>query len=287
VNARARPGLRRAALAALAYAAVAVLLVIVLFPIVWILLTGFKTQMDAFSLPPKWVFRPTVENYVGIFHTTGNLREIPFATYFWNSVVVTLSSTALSLVVALFAGYSLARLAPRGAGAIGLGILAVRMLPPIVLVVPLYVLCQRAGLLDTVWALIFPYTALNIPLATWLLRSFLQDLPRGLEEAAMVDGCSPFGAFWRVIVPLAAPGLAATAVFSFILGWNDLVLALPLTTFHAPTLPILASRVRVDEGVLWGRLGAVATVLIVPVLLFTFAAQRYIVRGLAAGAVKE
>jgi len=287
VNARARPGLRRAALAALAYAAVAVLLVIVLFPIVWILLTGFKTQMDAFSLPPKWVFRPTVENYVGIFHTVGNLREIPFATYFWNSVVVTLCSTVLSLGVALFAGYSLARLRPRGSGAIGLGILAVRMLPPIVLVVPLYVLCQRAGLLDTVWALIFPYTALNIPLATWLLRSFLQDLPRGLEEAAMVDGCSPFGAFWRVIVPLAAPGLAATAVFSFILGWNDLVLALPLTTFHAPTLPILASRVRVDEGVLWGRLGAVATVLIVPVLLFTFAAQRYIVRGLAAGAVKE
>jgi multiple sugar transport system permease protein len=139
---------------------------------------------------------------------------------------------------------------------------------------------------DTLPALIIPYTALTIPLATFMMYGFFLDLPRELEEAALVDGCTRITAFWRVILPLTAPGLAATAIFTSLLPWNDLVFALPLTTLESTTLPVIASRVRVEEGILWGQLGAVASIMTIPVVIFTFFVQRHIVQGLTGGAVK-
>jgi multiple sugar transport system permease protein len=250
-------------------------------------MTSFKPRLLVLTRPPTFVFPPTLENYELLFvERAGTLRQVPFHRYFVNSIVVTLATTVFSVGFACLAAYSLARLRPRGAQQISLLILGVRMLPPIVLVVPIFILYTRFGLLDTRLGLILPYTALNIPLATWMLQSFFLDLPKELEDAAMVDGCTRLGAFWRVILPLAGPGLAATAVFSFILAWNDLLFALPLTTSKAVTLPVIAARVRVEEGILWGRLGAITSILIFPVVVFTLLVQRYIVRGLTAGAIK-
>lgn len=213
-------------------------------------------------------------------------RQIPIYQYFLNSVVVTSVSTVASVVLAAFAAYALARLRPKGHRLLGLLILSVRMLPPIALVVPLFLIASRLQLLDTRLALILPYIALNVPLATWMLQGFFLDLPRELEESALVDGCGHLRAFVRIILPLAGPGLAAVSVFSFILSWSDLVLALPLTRSNAATLPVLASSVRTEEGVQFGQLGVIAMLIFIPVALFTVLARKWLVRGVTAGAVK-
>lgn len=263
--------------------AIAAMVIFTVAPLAWIVLTSFKPGVDALAFPPKFLFHPTLENYRKLF-ASGS--AIPILLAFRNSLIVTALTTLLALLGAAPAAYSLSRLRPPGAQPITIGIIGVRMLPPIVLVVPLFQFAHRAGLQDTLIALLIPYVALTIPLATWMMYGFFLDLPRELEEAALVDGCTRISAFWRVILPLAAPGLAATAIFTSLLPWNDLVFSLPLTTVHAVTLPVIASRVRVEEGVLWGQLGAVASLMIIPVVILTFLVQRHIVRGITAGAVK-
>ena len=264
------------------------IVVFTVLPLIWIFLTSFKNDLDTLAYPPLFIFKPTFKNYLdllvrGLRSESGGSMLKPF----WNSAVVTVSSTAISLAIACLAGYSLARLRPKGGNILMLAILGARMLPPIVLVIPVFQIMHSFRLLDSLVALIVPYTALNIPLATWMMYSFFLDLPFQLEEAAMVDGCTKLAAFRKIILPLTAPGLAATAIFGFVLAWNDLIFALPLTTFQAVTLPVIASRVRVEEGVLWGQLGAVASIMTIPVVIFTFAVQKHIIKGLTAGAVKE
>lgn len=265
------------------YALITVLLIFTLFPVFWAMLASFKKPMDAISMTPLFIFKPTLENYEELFTRT----DIPFLKYFLNSVIISLTSMFISILFASMAGYSLARINPRGSKFITIFILAVRMLPPIVIIIPLYIFYNYFGLLDTLLGLIIPYTALNIPLATWMMLSFFKGLPKQLEEAAMIDGCGRVRTFLRVILPLTAPGIAATSIFSFILAWNDFLLALPLTSISAVPLPIVASSVRAEEGVLWGKLGAVITVLVIPVFIFTLFAQKYIISGLVSGAVKE
>lgn len=252
-------------------------------PLLWMFLTSLKSGMDAFTYPPKFVFTPTLEHYIELLTTAS---QVSILNSFRNSVIVTVVTTLLTLTLACVAAYSLARLRPRGAGALTVFIIGIRMLPPIVLVVPIFQIMQRLGLQDTLTALVIPYVGLTIPLATFMMYNFFLDLPKELEEAALVDGCTRLSAFWRIILPLTAPGLAATAIFTSLLPWNDLVLALPLTTIDATTLPVIASRVRVEEGVLWGQLGAIASIMTLPVVIFTFFVQRYIVHGLIGGAVK-
>jgi multiple sugar transport system permease protein len=160
------------------------------------------------------------------------------------------------------------------------------MLPPIALVIPIYIMFANVQLIDKQISLILAYTALNLPFATWMLRGFFLQIPRELEESAMIDGCTLIGALWRVILPLAAPGLVATAIFSFILAWNDFQFALVLATAKSITLPVAAARFRTDEGPLWGQIGAAAGLVLLPLIVMTFALQRHIVRGLTAGSVK-
>ncbi|MFI7024235.1 carbohydrate ABC transporter permease [Micromonospora sp. NPDC049900] len=266
----------------LAYLVAGTLIFVALFPIVWLFLVSIMPSNLILRQDPTFVFAPTLEHYQAIFQSTRSsvLRNLT------NSIVVTLVSTVASVVLAVFGAYGLARLRPRGHAKMSLIILGTRMLPPVALVVPLYVIANRADLFDTRTALIVPYIALNIPLATWMLQSFFLDLPRELEEAAMVDGCNRWTAFWRVVLPLAGPGIAAASIFSFILSWNDMVIALPLTLSDAVTLPPFASQVREEEGVAWGQLGAVTVLIMAPVIAFTLAVQRWIISGLTAGASK-
>ena len=160
------------------------------------------------------------------------------------------------------------------------------MLPPIVLVIPLYIIFNQFGWLDNVLTLILPYTALNLPLATWMLRSFFISLPGEIDEAATVDGANSIQTFTRIMLPLTAPGLSATAIYSFSLAWNDFLIALPLTTSKAITLPILASIVRTDEGIEWASVGCIVVIMIIPTVLFTFFSQKSLVSGITSGAVK-
>lgn len=253
------------------------------FPIVWLVLTGFKPTSSIVSATPEIFFTPVLDNYVEIL---GDGLNSPILQAIFNSLVVAIVSTLVAMVLSAMAAYGLARLRPRGHHFFSLLVLGFKVLPPIAMIVPLFLIASRLQIVDTQLALILPYIALSIPFATWLLFGFFQDLPNELEEAALIDGATWLGAFIRVILPLAAPGLAATAVFSFSLAWNDLALALALTRDTAFTLPVLASQVRTEEGVLWGQLGALATIMIVPMLIFTIFASKHLVGGLSSGAVK-
>lgn len=261
-----------------AWAAAAVLL-----PIGWLVLTSFKQPLDIAAQHPVFLFTPTLDNYRAVL-TPGKFSIVSAMA---NSLLVSTVSTVAVVMLAAMAAYGLTRLRPPGHGVLGLLIFSIRMLPPVALVLPLFFFASRIGMLDTRLSLILPYVALSLPLATWMLQGFFLDLPRELEEAAAIDGASQIQAFLRVILPLVTPGLGAVAIFSFSLAWNDLVLALPLTSERAITLPVVASRVRTDEGMLWGQLGAITTIIMLPMLAFTCLAQRWLVRGLTAGATKS
>ena len=264
---------------------VAILLVLIVgLPLSWAFMMSFKQPKDIITWPPKFIFTPTLQNYKEVlFGTTYNFS---FVKVLLNSIIVTVISIVVAITLASIAAYSISRLKPKGSTLLNFIILGVRMIPPITLVVPLYIIYSNLELLDTRIGLILPFTALNIPLAIWILEGFFLDIPKHIEEAAMIDGCAPFEAFWKVILPLAAPGVAATSIFSFILSWNDLTLPLALTMTKAPTLPVLASQVRTEEGILWGQLGAISIIMILPIIFFTIFASKYLIKGIASGAMK-
>lgn len=276
-----KPGERRRG-KLIAYIVVAVMAVVAVFPLLWLVLLSITPQSAISRAVPTLVFEPTLEHFREIL--TGQRSNI--VRYLVNSAIVTVISTVVSVILAALGAYGLARLRPPGHRGLSLVILAARLLPPVALMVPMYMAANAAGLHDTRLALIIPYVALSIPLATWMLQGFFMDLPKELEEAALVDGCNRMTAFIRVILPLAGPGIAAVSIFSFILAWNDLALALPLTLTDAVTLPPFVSQVRAEEGIMWGRLGAINVFIMTPVLLFSLMVQRWIVGGLTGGSTK-
>lgn len=268
----------------LTYVVLSLSAVVFLFPVVWTVLTSIKRPALAFADPPVFLFTPTLQSYRDL--VTGRVIVINIWRNALNSVVVSTASTLISLVVAALAAYSLSRFRFRFRGSISFTIIAVRMLPPIGMIIPLYLLMNSLDLLDTRPALILSYTALNVPFATWMLRGFIDDIPISLEEAAMIDGSSRSQVLWRIVMPLILPGLAATAVFTFLLPWNDFALALILTNKVAPTLPLLIMSFLTSEGVLWGPIAAVTTLTIIPPIMFVLFAQKFLIRGLTFGAVK-
>jgi multiple sugar transport system permease protein len=264
----------------------AVLVGIILLPLLWVVMLSLKNHADILAWPPKFIFSPTIENYKAIFSPDSN-QNLPFLRVFINSLIVTFSTLIVSISLSSMAAYSLGRLKPRGKMALNYLILGLRLIPPIAIVVPLFLIWNRFGLYDTRLGLIIPFIALDIPLSTWLLQGFFESIPGNLEDSAVIDGCSRFQAFYKIILPLAAPGIAATSIFSFSLSWNELTLPLPLTLTKAATMPVLASQVRTDEGILWGQLGAYSTLMIVPMVIFTIFAAKYLISGISSGAVKE
>lgn len=268
----------------LIYALIAFALVYTVFPVLWLFVNSFKTRLDMFAMPPIWIVdNPTLYNYVQTF------VEREFVTYMFNSLIVALLTTLLSLAIGTIAGYALARFRYPANTKFHLSfwILSTRMMPPIVTIVPLYVFFGFLDLLNTKTALVISYTGFNLPFVVWMMRSYFAEIPADLEESAMVDGDTRLGAFWRVILPLARPGLAATAIFCFILSWNELLFALIITeTTSANTLPIgIAGRIT-QYKVEWGEISASGFAACVPIIIFAFIVQRHLVRGLSFGAVK-
>ena len=250
---------------------------IYLFPYIWMVLTGIRKPVD--TLQMRFLFTPTLDGFRTIF------TEVGFQSYLLNSVTVAVPATLLVVAIAAPAAYALTQLRMRGRMFLG-GILVARMVPGIAILIPIYLAAARAGLLDTRLVLIVIYTAFNLPFAIWLLRGFFADVPGGIREAAIIDGCTELQVFGRIMVPLVAAGLVATGVFVFIAAWNEFLFALALTQSHAATAPLSITGFRNEYGVQWGAIGAAALLISTPVVVFAVAMQRYLVRGLTMGSVK-
>ena len=268
----------------LKYSLIALALLAALTPVYWMITISLKREVDQFATPPRWFsFSPTLEHYTDAFVGRS------FGQYLLNSALVAAASTICALVIGTLAAYALARfrLPYRLDRKLALWILSTRMFPAIVTAVPLFLIMRDLRLLNTQLSLIIVYTAFNLPFVVWMMRGFFAELPRELEEAALVDGDSRLGAFWRVVLPLVAPGLAATAVFCLIVSWNEFLFALVLTqTDAAMTLPVgIAGRVTQYEIKL-GVMSAAGVVAMMPILVFALSVQKYLVRGLSLGAVK-
>jgi multiple sugar transport system permease protein len=258
---------------------VAVVLAFFLFPIYWMIATSLKHPPDILTQPPKWIFEPTLDNYRFVFQRRN------FVHFFQNSLIIaTLSSLAVILLGGATA-YGIARYRV-GRGPLMFFILTFRMFPPIAVVIPFFIIFRTFHLLDTRLALIIVYTVMNLPLAVWLMHSFVRDIPRAVEEAAYVDGYSRWQVLRRVVAPLAAPGLAVTFIFSFLFAWNEFLFAFILTRNQAATVTLGVSSFITQEGTLWGPLAASAVVAVLPMMLLVMFLQRYIARGLTFGAVK-
>lgn len=266
--------------------AVCVMLLAFLFPILWMILTAFKPGREAFRIPPSLIFRPSLSNFVELFGARFEGGRI-LPVFLPNSIIVSITSTVAVMVLALFAAYALARFEFKGKNVLGVFVMASRMLPPIGSIVPLFFMMRNLGILDTRLALVLVYTALNLPLAIWILWGFVQGIPREIEECATIDGCSRIGALFRIILPLTAPGLVAASIFTFIFSWNDFQMALFLTRANSKTLPLLAlSFQTIEEGVVWGPMSAGGTMIMIPMIVFVLIAQKYLVKGLVLGGVK-
>jgi multiple sugar transport system permease protein len=265
------------------YVLLGVFVLFFLFPLYWLALTSVKTQADQFAVPPVWwTARWTLEYYRGIFSSS-------MALLAWNSVVVVAGSTAVSLVAGTLAAYALSRfrLPWRLNHHLSYWILSTRMFPPIVSIVPLFLILRAMDLVDTRAALVAAYSVFNLPFVVWMMKGFFDELPKELEEAAMVDGDTPFGAFRRVILPLVRPALAATAIFCMIVAWNEFLFALILTqTDGAMTLPVGIANQVTQYEIRWGAMSAAGVLAMTPMFVFALAVQRHLVRGLSFGAVK-
>jgi len=251
-----------------------------LVPVIVLFLTSFKTQIQIMEKGFGWFFMPTLMNYTNVLFEQG------FVRYMTNSLIVGLASTFVTLLIGGFASYALVRFNFFGKGTISFGTLLLRMIPPAVLVVPIYVLWSYFGLADTLLGLVVIYVGLNLPFTIWVLISFIADVPVELEEAAVVDGCGPWKIFFTIILPLIKPGLAAAAIFTFRIAWNEFILALVLTNRVTRTLPVATTIYLTDTGVEWGNITAMGTLVALPAIIFTFLAAKQLIAGLTAGAVK-
>ncbi len=267
-----------------------VVFVVILFPSVMLFLTSIKTELDALSFPPKWIFRPTLKNYAEIF------ARSPLVGYGLNSLIVALSNTGVCLIIGSLAAYGLARFRFRGSENLAFWFLSIRMMPPVAAIIPMYILMKNLPkyiffmknlrLLDTIWGLMIIYLTFNLPFVIWMLKGFFEEVPLEIEESALIDGCSEFGVFYRIALPLVAPGLAATAILAFIFSWNEFLFALILTGTKAVTLPVGILGYMKETGINWGYMTAGGTLALIPVIVFTMLVQRHLVKGLTMGAIK-
>ncbi len=252
-------------------------------PFFWMLSSGFKYQEDIFTLNPSLIpTRPTLENYSYVF------KETLFGRWYLNSLFIAFATTGLSITVTSLAAYSLSRFSFRGSTGISIWILSSQMLPRVLLVIPLFLVFYRLKLLNTHSALIIAYATFTLPFCTWMLKGYFDSIPKELEQAAMIDGCSRFGAFVRVLIPSALPGIAAVALFAFLQGWNELLMAtVLLKSDELTTLSVGITRAMgASQQYLWGPIMAQCTMIIlVPLAIFIYL-QRYLISGLTSGAVK-
>lgn len=262
------------------YIVLAILALFCVIPIFVIFATSLRQQVQIFAEPLNFIFTPTLENYRAV------LTEDKFDRYLMNSLFVGLVSTIITLVLGCMAAYGLARFQFKGRNAIAYGTLMLRTVPLAVMAIPVFMIWNQWHLVNSLWGLILLYVAVNLPFTIWLLYGFVLQIPIELEESAEIDGANAYQLFTKILLPVLAPGLAAAAIFTFRIAWNEFILALVLSDRNTRTLPVAASLFITDMGVDWGKVMAMASLIAIPPLIFTFVAARQIITGLTAGAVK-
>ncbi|MBL8161902.1 MAG: carbohydrate ABC transporter permease [Anaerolineae bacterium] len=258
-------------------------LVFFLFPVLWMFLTSFKTQDQIFASPPvlippqdQW----NLVNYLGALNESGGLQAVR------DSLIVAAATALVSVGVGALAAYSLARYRT-GGQQFAFWILSTRMFPPVASAIPLFLIFRELKLLDTYWALILANTIFNLPFAIWLLKGFIEELPYELEESALIDGASTFGAFWRVTLPLIRPGIVTALLFTFVFTWNEFMFALLMTRRNVRPLTVMIQSLAGGHEILWAQIAAAGVIAIIPGILLVIFLQRHIVRGLTMGALKN
>jgi sorbitol/mannitol transport system permease protein len=250
------------------------------FPIFWMVLTSFKTEVEAVALPPKLFFQPTLENYVTI------QERADYLTFAWNSVAVSVGSTIIALLLAIPAAYAMAFFPTKRTKGTLLWMLSTKMLPPVGVLVPIYLLFRDSHLLDTRIGLMLIYTLINLPIVVWMIYTFFKDVPKDILEAGRMDGASPKQEVFHVLLPLSLPGIASTALLAIILSWNEAFWSLNLTTTNAAPLTTFIASFSSPQGLFWAQLSAASTLAIAPILIFGWLSQKQLVQGLTFGAVK-
>ena len=267
----------------LLYSTVVATLAIILFPIYWLFITALSTTAELSGLPPSFV--PETPQW-HIFRKV--LLERPIPLWLWNSGIAAFGSVFLSMFVSVLAGYALSRFRVRGGHSLGIFILTAKMLPATLLVIPLFAVFRQLGMIGSLWTLILAHSTLIVPFTTWMLKGYFDTIPRELEQAAMVDGCSPLGAMWRVILPVSAPGLAATALYAFVLSWADYAYARTFLVNSQSnwTANLGIATMRGEYTTDWNEISAAAVFVALPIIVIYLFLERYLVGGLTAGAEK-
>lgn len=250
------------------------------FPIFWMFLTSFKTEVAAIATPPQLFFQPTLENYVTI------QERANYFNYAFNSAAISIGSTILALLLAVPAAYAMSFFPTKRTKGTLMWMLSTKMLPSVGVLLPIYILCRNLGLLDTRLSLIIIYTLSNLPIVVWMIYSFFKEVPKEILEADRMDGATTQQELLHVLVPLALPGIASTALLSIILSWNEAFWSLNLTTADAAPLTAFIASFSSPQGLFWAKLSAASTLAIAPILIFGWFSQRQLVRGLTFGAVK-
>jgi multiple sugar transport system permease protein len=272
----------------LVYLGMVLLGIYILAPVAWIVMMSFKSKIDVISVPPKFVFPPTLDNYLALFGLgkVGLLTSSTFLSFFKNSMILALGSVLLSMVLGMPAAYAFARLRFKAKEPLAFTYLSFRFVPEITIILPLYVLYQQLNLYNTYIGLIMVYQLISLPFIIWMMRSYFEEIPVAIEQAARTDGYSWVRTFFRMVLPLAAPGVAASLVLAFIFCWNNFIFGLMLGgTNTQPVTVGLLSFMGTNE-VQWGLMAAATVIAIVPEMILALSVQRYMVRGLTLGAVK-
>ena len=294
-----------------------IIAIIVLIPVFWMAATAFKSRSDAVAAPPKVFFQPSMEGFIGLLtqrrqvtvaQGLDDIKKDPnlkwydrvmlnkgqqivgtseYVGYLKNSAITAGTSTILSVVFGLFAAYAFSRFRVAGKGDLLFFILSTRMLPPVVVTIPIFLLYRQLGLYDTTIGLIILYTVFNLSFSVWLLKGFIDEIPREYEEAALVDGYSRLQAFFKIVLPQTITGLAATTVFCLIFAWNEYAFAVMLTAQNARTAPPSIPSVLGTGGIEWAQIAAGAMGFLIPVAIVTFALRNYLLRGVTFGAVRR
>jgi multiple sugar transport system permease protein len=265
-----------------------ILMVIMCVPGLWVVLSAFRPNREILAKPPIWVPQnPTLNNFAKIFGFGEDQVAIPVLSYFWNSLVIASTSTVIALIIGMAGGYAFARFRFRFKNAVFLGLMLFRAVPGIALSLPVFMLWSRLGLIDTQMGIIIVYVSLNVPFTIWLIDGFFRQIPMSLSEAAQVDGCTRWQAFWKIEFPLARSGIAAAGVFAFLTSWNEFALASQLTrSTDSKTLPVGLMDFTAQFTIDWAGMCAMAVIIIVPALLLTFLVQKHLIAGLTFGGVK-
>ncbi len=263
----------------LRFVAAAAITAFFLFPIYWLVMISFKTADEIYAFPPVWwPASLQFDNYLVLFKDGD-------ATAVWNSLVIASASTALAMVIGTLCAYSLARY-KTGGDHLSNWVLSQRMVPPIAVVFPVFLLYAMLGWVDTYIGMILLYTAFNLPYVIWMMRGYIQDIPKTLEEAALIDGCTRWQVIWRVVLPMSRAGLLATAIFTFIFAWNEFLFALVLTRTEVVTYTVQVTHYFGGQSNFWTKIAAMSVLGTVPVFVAVICMQRYLVRGMSLGAVK-